>query len=83
MAVSRNFYIFTALGAWAGNPGLVYGAIDPTIWSFKYIKASDSTFAQLAKVVLPIKYLICCFNIPFSFLPTLLLVGYRGDRAFI
>lgn len=39
----------------------------PTDLSFKCIKVQDCTLVQLAKVILPVNNLICCFNIPLFF----------------
>lgn len=58
MAVSHDLYTFTVLGASAGIPSLAYGALHPTGWLFKCIKAWNSILVYLAE-----DDLICCFNI--------------------
>lgn len=57
MVISCHFYIFMVLGALAGVP---YLGGRPTGWSFKYIKAWDSTLVHPAEVDLPVSNLIHC-----------------------
>ena len=78
MAVSCDFCTFMILGALIGVCSLAYGALGPTGWSFKCIKAWDSTLAHPAKVVLPVSNLMCCFNIPFSLSTKLAACGLEG-----
>ena len=55
MAVSHDYHTFTVLGASARVPSLAYGVTGPTGWSFKCIKAWDSTLVYLANIInLPI-----------------------------
>lgn len=60
----------------AGASSLAYGAAGPTGWSFKNMKAWNSTLVYLAKTILPVNNLIFCFNIQF-FLSTYNLFAYR------
>lgn len=65
------------------GPPVLHVGQQAQLLTFKCVKAQDGILIHPAKVVLPVNSLICCFNNPFSFLPTLPRVGYRGDRTSI
>lgn len=83
MAVFHGFHAFMVLGALPGIWNLAYGVTSPTCWSFKCIKAYNSTLIHQAKGVVHVSNLICFFNIPFVLSATLLIAGYREDRTSI
>ena len=74
---------FMVLGILARVPDLAYGAIGPTSWSFKCMKAWGITSVHQAKMVLPISNLICCLAISFFLSIKTLLAGYRRDGTYV